>query len=144
MIPFQLLLSDTWTYDLSINNWTEMMPSSSPSAREYHSMVYNLKFDKVILFGGFSGTYLSDTWVYDLESNIWTNMNPVNPPDGRAEHSMVYDSDLDMIVLFGGYNGSSSLNDTWVYDLDTNTWTEMGCFISPRCKKGSFHGLQFS
>ena len=133
---FGTRLSDTWTYDLSRNNWTELTPSSSPGARNFHSMVYNSKYDKVILFGGWGGFYLSDTWVYHLESNKWTNMNPGNPPNGRAEHSMVYDSNLDKVILFGGYNGTSRLNDTWVYDLDTNTWTEMNSLISPSARRG--------
>ncbi|NIV12839.1 MAG: hypothetical protein GWN62_16630, partial [Aliifodinibius sp.] len=41
-------------------------------------------------------------------------------------HAMAYDSNADKIVLFGGSDvNGDEINDTWIYDPQTNTWTEM-------------------
>ena len=47
-------------------------------------------------------------------------------PSERAWHAMAYDSAADKIVLFGG--GPDKLNptdETWIYDPQTNEWTDM-------------------
>jgi len=44
---------ETWVYDLSANTWTLKSPSSKPSARRSHTMVY-IGSDQVLLFGGYS------------------------------------------------------------------------------------------
>ena len=46
---------------------------------------------------------------------------------------MVYHPGTDQIILFGGYHlgevGSS--DDTWAYDYDSNTWTQITPAINP-------------
>jgi len=65
---------------------------------------------------------LDDTYPLQAE---WINMTPFNKPSGLYSHAIAYDSERDKIVIFGGWNGSHSVNDTWVYDLETNNWTKM-------------------
>lgn len=129
-------LDDTWVYDLPSNTWTQMDPSIKPSARHGHSMVFDSDFSKVILFGGGIGRGLDDTWVYDLESNTWTQMNPSTKPSARSGHSMVYDPTSSKVILFGGYDGSLWLNDTWIYDLLSDTWTVMNPPTKPNGRFG--------
>jgi hypothetical protein len=31
----------------------------------------------------------------------------------------------DLLVVFGGSSGSGLLNDTWLWDVSTSTWTEV-------------------
>ncbi|MFX0207531.1 MAG: kelch repeat-containing protein, partial [Candidatus Hodarchaeota archaeon] len=52
----------------------------------------------------------------------------------RCQHSMVYDSSSDRVILFGGLAISGRCDDTWVYDLATNTWTEHTPLISPTAR----------
>lgn len=57
-------LADTWEYDG--NNWVQALPNTSPTAREQHTMIYDLGRRRVVMFGGFrtSGGIGGDTWEY--------------------------------------------------------------------------------
>ena len=63
----QKSLSDTWEWDGATNTWTELipapLPSPHPSARYGCSLVFDRAIHKVVLFGGFDGSYRNDTWV---------------------------------------------------------------------------------
>ena len=81
--------------------------------------------------GGYDGANRGDTWVYDLSDNTWTNQALVssrsaaewtaNAPSARYDHAMAYLGE-DQVLLFGGYDGAYD-DETWVYDLSDNTWT---------------------
>src|SRR2546426_763877 len=132
--------NDTWAYDLGTNKWTNMTPSAMPPARYYHAMAYDSQSDRVILFGGIgvSGTGspvgLGDTWAYDFDANTWTNMSPATTPSALAIHAMAYDSQSDRVILFGGSGIGGSRNDTWAYDFDANTWTQMNTVLKPSAR----------
>ncbi|KAA0230176.1 T9SS C-terminal target domain-containing protein [candidate division KSB1 bacterium] len=114
---------ETWVYDLNDNAWTQKAPAASPSPRESHAMAY-IGGDQVLLFGGYTGVYSNDTWLYDLSENTWTQRFPSASPSGRVEHGMVYLGD-DQLLLFGGVNiGGSRDNETWIYDLSDNAWSQ--------------------
>ncbi len=128
--------NETWAYDLNTNTWTNMTPSTKPSARVFSSMVYDSINDKIILFGGSeSGTPNDETWVYDLDTNTWTNMAPSPKPSPRSSHSMAYDSNNNKVILFGGIYESDVNDETWAYNLDTNTWTNMTPSTHPKARQ---------
>jgi hypothetical protein len=118
---------ETWVYNLTDNSWTNMtITGNKPSARRYHSMTYDSTHDRTILFGGDdAGGDDDETWVYNLTDNTWTNMTPATSPSARSMHSMIYDSAYDRVVLFGGDDAVGYNNETWVYNLTDNTWTNM-------------------
>lgn len=126
-----------------VNTWTNMNPSLHPPARSQHAMAYDSKSDRIILFGGDKNghhSFLGDTWAYDYNTNTWTNMSPKISPSARDRHAMVYDSRSDRIILFGGYNGNDYLNDTWSYNYNTNTWTNMTQFFPGKLAN---HGMAY-
>ena len=118
---------DTWSYDFNANVWTNMNPLTHPSARTAHSMTYDAQSDRVIVFGGDTGVLNDETWVYDLNTNVWEDVSAVVRPAARSGQAMSYASGSDGIVLFGGLTfigGFVDLpGDTWVYDTNTNEWT---------------------
>lgn len=86
---------------------------------------------------------MNDLWKYDIETKHWTciqeSSGPVRadePNDGDAAGavlgkvptrrfgyvSVVHDGKF---VLFGGFDGSRWLNDMYVFDFSTATWTEI-------------------
>ncbi|MHA2031768.1 MAG: Kelch repeat-containing protein [Candidatus Kariarchaeaceae archaeon] len=141
--PVNILRDDLWTYSLSSNSWKDITPIERPSARLTRgALAYDSKHDVVILFGGVEGGLYRDTWAYDYNTNIWTNMTPDTSPPARDAHEMVYDSQSDRIIMFGGRNTTTYwdvrekdfLNDTWIYDYDENTWTEITPTISPEAR----------
>jgi N-acetylneuraminic acid mutarotase len=135
---------DLWTYDYATNNWIELTPAVGPAVRLSFAMVYDPDSQRIILFGGNSitaGWELDDTWIYDYQTNTWTNANPTIKPPGRSDHAMAYDPVTKKTVLFGGMRdvGDTTylLNDTWTYDFETNTWTELTPEISPQERYGA-------
>ncbi len=126
---------ETWVYDISSNTWTQMNPATKPSARYGHTMVYDSTNNKVVLFGGWDDTNrFDDTWVYDLAGDTWTQMNPVTKPSARQNHAMTYDSTNNKIVLFGGNDGPTRFQDTWVYNIAGNIWTQMNPATKPSAR----------
>jgi N-acetylneuraminic acid mutarotase len=74
-------------------------------------------------------SFFNDVWELDLTqpSPTWSLLNDGiganhHTPEQRHGHScIVYN---DTVVIFGGYDGSKK-NDTWAYDLTTNTWNKL-------------------
>jgi N-acetylneuraminic acid mutarotase len=120
-------VSETWSYNAGLNRWTNLIPPSGPSPRTDHAMAWDNATGKVVLFGGeFFWGRVNDTWVYDAVSNAWTCMSPTpRAPSARQGHAMVYDSRDGVMVLFGGTTAPGELDDTWTYNLSTNTWVNM-------------------
>ncbi len=124
---------ETWAYDLNANTWTNMEPAARPSRRHSHALAYDAESDRVVLFGGhlpsvyFGASVHSDqTWAYDFNTNTWTNMEPPTQPLKLAAHNLTYDAESDRVVLFGGdAPGLNSDDQTWAYDLNANTWTDL-------------------
>jgi len=133
---------DTWAMDVMTQRWVQMngpYDSSAPTARSQiqHALVYDRVHDKFILFGGQCSEYacyrqaLNDTWTYDLKTNTWTRMNPPVSPPPRLQHNLTYDPHNGVAVLYGGRQGSNAYNDLWVYDLGTDTWTQVATDVAP-------------
>jgi hypothetical protein len=130
--------SDTWEYDFNVNTWVHTSPAIAPSNHSCHAIAYDAESDRTILFSGHrrggSTTLESwqETWAYDCDSNTWTNRSPSNMPSPRIASTMAYDSESDVIVLFGGLcDGGQFNNETWVYDYNEDTWTNMDPPVGP-------------
>jgi len=135
-IKYRGASGDTWAYDFDANTWTNMSPSLSPAPRELPTMTYDSQSDRIILFGGYdewSGKTYNETWAYDFNTNTWTNMSPLNSPPARYHPGIAYDSRSDRVIMFSGDDegGSSIYYDTWAYDYNNNTWTNMTPAFSP-------------
>lgn len=104
---------------------------NKPSARFGYGMVYDESINKVVLFGGTyqdSNSYTSygDTWMYDPVTNIWTEISLQQHPAARSSHSLVYDPVNQKIILFGGVDINDNWrDDTWIFDSQTITWTQV-------------------
>jgi hypothetical protein len=110
-------------------------------------LVYDSESDRIILFGGATGatretaSILNDTWAYDYNTNTWTEM--AKGPEDHLGYRMAYDSESDRSILFGGmvYPRIKLLNDTWAYDFNTDTWTEMQPSTSPPVR--NYHAMAY-
>ena len=99
---------------------------------------YDAASDRIIVFGGY-GTLggASETWGLDVPAATWTQMPPATSPPGRNFHTMAYDPGTDRVILFGGTaeeDGNTHHGDTWAYDYDTDTWTELTPKRSPSAR----------
>jgi hypothetical protein len=118
------IYGDTWSY--SGGNWTQLSPSSSPSARSNFVMVYDSAMQGIVLFGGYGAsmggyTELNDTWLWS--HGTWKQLFPLKSPSPREIYGMAYDANNGKVVLFGGESAGTVLNDTWVFN--GSTWTSV-------------------
>jgi N-acetylneuraminic acid mutarotase len=130
-------LNDMWAYDPAKNLWTELHPAGDlPSARGAHSMVYEERSGKIMLFGGQLAEgaeddglpfhLANDTWTYDAAANEWTELRPnEGVPAPRSSQAMVYDTRSGKVIMFGGLTNEGVANDTWAYDPAANVWAEL-------------------
>jgi len=134
---------EVWAYEPVSNRWEKQ-------GRLAPKMVVSAALDeesqRVIVFGRVqgraSGYEYGDTWAYDPAADTWEQMNPATAPSERWASVMVYDAESDRIILFGGgFSVPLPHGDTWVYDYNTNTWTEMQPEVSPPHR--AFHGMVY-
>lgn len=119
------------------NTWRDIEPTAAPSPR-FNTALAATDDGRVLLFGGreSDGTRVADTWVFDVEAGEWSELAPATSPPFRDAHAMAYVGD-GMVVLFGGNQTSgpggmvSPLDDTWMFDLAAEDWTELGPDASP-------------
>jgi hypothetical protein len=117
---------DEWAYDMGANR---LEPWTVAPAVIYQQAVYDSQSEKLIAFGP------ENTRVYNMATRTWDKTNPAEePPTFRIWYDLAYDSQSDRIILFSGESGH--LNDTWAYDYETNTWTEMSPDVSPSDRWG--------
>ena len=137
----------TLIYSVASDDWSQVGATEEAFAGRYGmGTAFDSGSNLVLLFGGAhwgrtdEGNHvgLGDTWVFDVESSTWTQVTPAISPPPRIDPSFVYDSDADRVVMFGGHTelGGEVLGDTWTYDADANTWTEIESSLSPPPRSG--------
>ncbi len=117
-------LDDTWVYDPAANTWEERSPATSPPGRHGHTMAYDAGSDRVVLFGGDTGSaWLGDTWIYDTDADTWVEVQTADAPWPVAQQAMAYDPVAGRIVLWGGAEREES--EVWTFDLESRTWSSV-------------------
>src|SRR5215471_13940909 len=72
--------SDTWLWDGQ--NWQLKSPATVPPGRYRQCMMYDPRFQNVVMFGGeTAGGIVGDTWVWDGVN--WASKNPPTAPPAR-------------------------------------------------------------
>lgn len=122
-----------------VSGWLQQAPQTSPAARAYHAMAYDLTRARTVLFGGqdASHAFRSDTWEWD--GTIWAESSSSVTPPARDFPAMAYDSARGRVVMFGGYNASGLLGDTW--EWDGTDWVQMTPTTNPTARYG--HSLAY-
>ena len=130
------MYTDTWAYDANTASWELMAPESSPSPRAMYATAYDAESDRVLLWGGFTGTDENDVqmWAYDYNTDTWEGLVNSDGPQQHAErHGMAYIPELDKTLVYSGMLEDQGVlpAETWYYDYNTNTWTEVDVETSP-------------
>lgn len=136
------LFNDTWIFNLA--DWTDLGLQTSPSPRQGASMAFDTAQDTFLLFGGTDGNYLNDTWAFNEENQNWTQLNPLTAPPARAFASFIYDSVNGFFVLFGGEDDSGFLNDTWIFNPQTSSWSELNLSSFPPARSNACMAYDFT
>ena len=139
--------------DLGTHEWTRVkIAGTAPEGRYGHAAA--MVGSKFYIFGGQSddGSFLNDMWSFDLQKRKpgdsslehyscnrslltvkagnahWTELQPCSDsssPPKRTGHTIITFG--DNIYVFGGTDGQYHYNDTWQYDTNSQTWTELSC-----------------
>ena len=123
--------NDTWTYNLTANEWTEMKPITAPSPRRDMLMAYDKAAGVIVLHSGTtaSGGDHGDTWLYNTTNNTWWRVLSTGGPGSHA-NTMAYDDAEKMEIVF--LDGSSSIA---TYNVTANAWT----YMNPPSKPPVYH-----
>jgi hypothetical protein len=130
---------DTWTYNYSSNTWVELNPAVRPPSRFNPGIAYIADRQAILIFGGYRtpDRNLNDTWLFDVNTDTWRELEPSNSPAPRSNVGMTYDAKNRRVILFGGSSNSEyPTSDTWTYDFESNSWTEMHPAASPKPQYG--------
>lgn len=124
-----VVYNDTWAFQNG--RWSLVAVSGpAPSARYEAGMAYSGVDRKIVMFGGYNGSYLNDTWAYSGGS--WASLTVVGhtAPAPRRAPAVTYDAANGSVVLFGGVDSSATgFNDTWRFANDT--WSLLTTPIAP-------------
>jgi len=134
-----LFYDDTWSYNYSSNEWAELNPPARPPPRFNPGVAYIPDREAILIFGGYKPPerQLGDTWLFDVKAETWLELEPSNSPGPRSSAGMAYDAKSGRVILFGGSSNSEYPHaDTWAYDFESNTWTEMHPAASPKPQYG--------
>ena len=142
-------IDDTWELAELANNsltYTQLQPTTSPSPICCVAMAFDPPSSSTLLFGGtvpgLGYLQVSDTW--RLQGGQWTLLSSLaNAPSARSGAAMVYDPATSTIVLFGGTSASGDLNDTWIWNGATLTWTQASPSTSPPARRFDAQGMAY-
>lgn len=110
--PTQTVLGDTWTCR-SGSTWASQSPATSPSARYYPQMYYDVNLRMVVLYGGNNNSItFTDAWGWNGSTWVKLNMDLVGAVKSGA--IFVPSAKLAKTISFGGYPGGlTPFADTW-------------------------------
>ncbi len=137
----------TYYYSPATGEWQGLnrhwdYTGQTPITRLSPALAYSPLHRALVMFGA-TGSYAADTWRLNVVTKTWSVLKgsgaPGQPPPlYQVTNSMVYDRANDVFILFGGRCESCSpaiRGETWVYDLNTNTWTNMQPAVSPPARQ---------
>ncbi len=104
-----------------------------------HSADYVPRNQEIYIFRGGTGKeYLNDLRAFDVNDHSWRIVETVGArPSARASHSSTFLNETQELIIFGGWNGTRRLNDLYVLDTNTSTWsTPLIGGLSPHPRAG--------
>jgi N-acetylneuraminic acid mutarotase len=115
------------------------------------AMWYDPQLEKTVLYGGLGRasinekiTRYSDMWSFD--GTKWTKMNVTATPGERLGAQLVVHPVSGKVLLFGGMLAETVagktltqtyVNDTWLWDGKTSTWTKLTPARSPDARENA-------
>jgi hypothetical protein len=102
------------------------------------AMAYHAKSDRIVMYGGVFDTEAEGdrhVWTCDLNSNTWEQLGIALGVPIEALR-MVYDAESNLMVSYGGGPFMDGGSRTYVYDLETDSWTKISQENNPGVLSG--------
>ncbi|XP_074517968.1 kelch repeat-containing protein [Halichoeres trimaculatus] len=115
-----------YIFDPNLSIWYEpIVTGDKPSPRSGHSACV-MQERKIYVFGGWdTPVCYNDMFMLDLGLMEFSAVKTSGKaPSPRSWHGSAVLSDTKFLI-HGGYNGNNALSDTFIFDTDTNSWTEL-------------------
>lgn len=119
-------MNDLWIFDLKVSQFQKHIPTGDiPPPCSSFSLNYLPSRNSLILFAGgtHDKTKLSGLYRLDLYRFTWTEIKKAEGevgPCARSYHAAeIIENNL---VVFGGESIIKDLDDTWIYNFNTNSW----------------------
>lgn len=118
-------LGDCFVADRASGDW-QPIEAAGPEPRFGHAAAVDRQGGKLYIFGGQSADiFYNDLWALDLELLSWELVNDGSGgPTPRYGTSLVFDEAKGLIVSHG-FTFEGRFDDTWRFDLDALTWTDI-------------------
>ncbi len=115
----------TWSFNG--DRWTQLTPTTLPSARISASLTYDPDSDALLLFGGMNYTVpeLNDTWT--LSGGTWTEVAATGAPSPVWGAGITYDPAAGAVVVYAG----TPAENYDVYTYASGVWTAYNAEPSP-------------
>ena len=62
-------------------------------------------------------------------------------PAARREPAIGYDGLGNRLIVFGGVTANGTVDDTWIFEIDSGNWTEVQSTQAPTARWGAFFGV---
>ena len=135
------LLNTIEVYEPANGLWSTLqIQGTPPSIREKMAYAYFENEKKFFIWGGSNSLALGDGWVLDFNKNpaMWTSISTTNAPSSRTEMSFTSFNDGDpKVVIWGGQTNGTKLNTGYIYNLRTNSWSQMTTINAPSARTGA-------
>ncbi|XP_071390539.1 kelch repeat-containing protein [Centroberyx affinis] len=115
-----------YIFDPHLSIWYQpIVTGDKPSPRSGHSACV-MQERKIYVFGGWdTPVCYNDMYMLDLGLMEFSAVKTTGKaPSPRSWHGSAVLSD-NKFLIHGGYNGNNALNDTFIFNTDTNSWTEV-------------------
>lgn len=126
--------SDIWILNIERERWEELDidEEKAPLARHYPGTIYDSDNKQIIIFGGTQrglggavGNPISATWIFNFDNKKWRKVEAKKVPASRDGHSAVYDPLGKQMIIFGGSWGGNYFSDTWIFNIEKETWEKV-------------------
>jgi hypothetical protein len=120
------LRGDLWAFSFDRQTWSQVKAGGNPTGRAYHTMIFDSKRRRLVVFGGAAPGNVNDTWAFDIAAGLWQQLSPSGTlPEKRHGQSAIYDAAHDRMVVSHGFIDGGRTNTTWALDFATNSWNNI-------------------
>lgn len=115
-----------YIFDPHLSIWYQpIVTGDTPPPRSGHSACV-MQERKIYVFGGWdTPVCYNDMYMLDLGLMEFSVVKTAGKaPSPRCWHGSAVISDTKFLI-HGGYNGHNALSDTFIFDIDSNSWTEL-------------------
>ena len=128
--------SDTWELNPETKTWSMYDTGDTPGPMYGQRLEYDTMNERVMLYGGhlrspISREYIKDLWYYYPDNSSWVKSATMDKLHGRYWTAAAFSPQFSSLVIFGGIYGEGAINETWILNTNTMSWTQLVTSDSP-------------